>query len=112
MWRTDWHRLPCGCEYTHGRWFPCVDHMLDRIPDEREKSMMKSVPTCPHCGAPVKDDHGPQFDPTALDLLDITAPEVEVEVQVRNDKKVIWVHVDGKTVLRICRIPKLTINQE
>lgn len=42
------------------------------------------------------------------EFVDITAPEHGVEIQVRDDQKVIWVHVDGVTVLRICQIPKLT----
>lgn len=39
-----------------------------------------------------------------VELLDITAPEEFVQVEVRSDGKVLWVHVDGITVLRICRI--------
>jgi hypothetical protein len=37
-------------------------------------------------------------------LLDITEPENGVEVEIRADGTVLWVHVDGVTVLRICRI--------
>lgn len=44
-----------------------------------------------------------------LPMLDITAPEDLVEVQFRGDEQVIWVHVDGTTVLRISRIPRLVI---
>lgn len=44
-----------------------------------------------------------------IETLDITAPKHAVEVQVRKDKKVLWVHVDGITVLRISGIPKLVI---
>lgn len=40
---------------------------------------------------------------------DITAPKAGVEVEVREDRNVIWIHVDGITVLRICRIPQLII---
>lgn len=43
-------------------------------------------------------------------VTDITAPEHGVEIQIRNDGKVIWVHVDGVTVLRICQIPELRIS--
>lgn len=46
-----------------------------------------------------------------LDLLDITKPE-HVEIQIRNDGKVIWIHIDGITRLRICQIPLLVINDE
>lgn len=42
-------------------------------------------------------------------MIDITAPEKEVAIQVSNDGKAIWIHVDGITVMRICRIPKLEI---
>jgi hypothetical protein len=41
--------------------------------------------------------------------LDITAPAEIVEVQIREDKKVIWVNVDGVCCLRICQIPKLKV---
>jgi hypothetical protein len=37
-------------------------------------------------------------------LLDITAPEHPVEVEIRADGSVMWVHVDGITVLRICQM--------
>jgi hypothetical protein len=37
--------------------------------------------------------------------LDITAPEM-VQVQLRDDGKVLWVNVDGVCRLRISRIPK------
>jgi hypothetical protein len=42
-------------------------------------------------------------------FYDITAPELGVEIQISPDKKVLWVHVDGQTVLRICRIPLLKV---
>lgn len=47
-----------------------------------------------------------------LELVDITAPDHGVIIHVRNDGKVIWVHVDGVTVLRICQIPKLELRDE
>ena len=37
-------------------------------------------------------------------FLDITAPMGPVEIEVKDDGSVIWVHTDGRTVLRICRI--------
>ena len=40
---------------------------------------------------------------------DITAPKYCVEVQIRCDSKVIWIHVDGQTVLRISQIPRLIL---
>ncbi len=42
-------------------------------------------------------------------FLDITAPTA-VEVTVRADGKVLWVWVDGKTVLRCCRIGDLVVD--
>lgn len=42
-------------------------------------------------------------------MQDITAPEHGVQIQIRDDSTVLWIHVDGITVLRICRIPKLEI---
>lgn len=43
-------------------------------------------------------------------FVDITAPDHGVEIQVREDRKVIWVSVDGVTVLRICQIPALSLD--
>lgn len=43
--------------------------------------------------------------------IDITGPKhgIQIEVQTRsqfnNNNRVLYVHVDGVTVLRICRIP-------
>jgi len=37
-------------------------------------------------------------------FLDVTAPMGPVEIEVKDDGAVIWVHTDGRTVLRICRI--------
>lgn len=39
---------------------------------------------------------------------DITAPE-DLEIEVRADGKVVWISVDGVTVLRACRIKTLRI---
>lgn len=36
--------------------------------------------------------------------LDIAEPQTDVEVEIRADGKVLWVNVEGKCVLRICRI--------
>lgn len=43
-----------------------------------------------------------------LKMLDITKPE-HVELRIRSDGKVLWVTVDGQTVLRICQIPTLVL---
>lgn len=42
-------------------------------------------------------------------LKDITAPKLGVQVEIRADGKVLWVHVDGITELRICQIEGLEI---
>lgn len=45
-----------------------------------------------------------------LQLLDITGAE-HVEILIREDKKVIWVNVNGVCRLRVCRIETLEIKQ-
>ena len=45
------------------------------------------------------------------EMIDITAPEV-AEIQIRWDGAVIWVNVDGRCVLRCCRIGKLVVNDD
>lgn len=45
-------------------------------------------------------------------LRDITAPAHGVQIQIKRDSKVIWVHVDGVSVLRICQIPSLELVDE
>jgi hypothetical protein len=47
-----------------------------------------------------------------LRQMDITAPEGEVQVQISADGKVLWVHVEGVTVLRVCRCEKITIENQ
>jgi len=42
-------------------------------------------------------------------LKDITAPKLGVQVEIRADGKVLWVHVDGITELRICQVEGLEI---
>lgn len=37
--------------------------------------------------------------------LDITAPEFAVQVEIDERRHILYVHVDGYTALRICRIP-------
>lgn len=46
------------------------------------------------------------------EMLDITAPELPVEIQIRYDGTVLWVHVDGATVLRICKIKSLIMQDD
>jgi hypothetical protein len=42
--------------------------------------------------------------------LDITAPNHSVQIEIREDGQVIWVNIDGVCALRVCRIPKLELN--
>lgn len=41
-----------------------------------------------------------------LTLLDLTAPEGGIEIEVRGDGKVLWVNVDGVCRLRISQGPQ------
>lgn len=41
-------------------------------------------------------------DPT--DMLDLSGPKHNIQVELRDDGKVMWVSVDGETVLRISNI--------
>lgn len=43
-------------------------------------------------------------------FLDIRGAKLGVQVDIRDDGKVLWVTVDGQTVLRICQIPLLEVN--
>jgi len=49
-----------------------------------------------------------------IDSVDVTAPDYGVEVQIRADGGVIWIHVDGRTICRICQVRpgQITINDE
>lgn len=42
------------------------------------------------------------------EMMDITAPK-GVQVQIREDGKVLWVNVDGMCVLRCCQIEVLDV---
>ena len=46
-----------------------------------------------------------------IQLLDIKGAE-HVEVLIKEDRKTIWVNVDGLCRLRICRIGELVVNDE
>jgi hypothetical protein len=46
-----------------------------------------------------------------LKQMDVTAPR-HVEIAVREDRKTIWINVDGICVLRCCRIDHLTIDDK
>ena len=35
-----------------------------------------------------------------------------VEIQIRRDRKVVWVNVDGVCRLRVCRAQSVTFNEE
>lgn len=42
--------------------------------------------------------------------LNITAPDVGVDLTWSDDERTVWVSVDGMTVLRIHQIPALSFN--
>lgn len=42
-------------------------------------------------------------------MLDITEPTVPVEIQIRNDGRVLWINMGGRCVVRICRIGELVV---
>ena len=44
------------------------------------------------------------------ETLDITKPEHGVQVELRNDQKVLWINIDGRCVVRICQIPLIEFN--
>jgi len=46
---------------------------------------------------------------TVRGFVDITTPEYGVEILIRQDGKVLWVSVDGNTVLRVNRVPHIDI---
>jgi len=41
-------------------------------------------------------------------MLDVTAPEY-VEIEIRDDGSVLWIHIDGIAMFRACRIANLEI---
>lgn len=41
--------------------------------------------------------------------LDITKPDIGVDITIKEDGKIIWVNVDGICILRICQIPNLIV---
>jgi hypothetical protein len=47
---------------------------------------------------------------TSLPMVDITAPDAGASVECNTDGTVLWVNVDGQCVLRVCKIPYLTID--
>jgi hypothetical protein len=65
----------------------------------------------------VREQRDPMKDPRIMMLddeiigpqLDITAPLHAVQIQIKHNSSVVWVNVDGVLRLRICRIPKLEI---
>jgi hypothetical protein len=44
-----------------------------------------------------------------VQMLDITAPEF-VQVEWDSERKVLYVHVDGVSVLRCCRVKEIEIS--
>lgn len=42
-------------------------------------------------------------------MVDINGAKFGVQVEINDDGKVLWVSVDGQTVLRICNIPCIEV---
>lgn len=51
------------------------------------------------------------FKIEAVQMLDVTAPKLGVQVEYDKSRKVLYVHIDGITALRICRIPWIRIQK-
>ena len=41
-------------------------------------------------------------------MQDVAAPE-GLEIEIRADGSVVWIHIDGVTALRVCRVKNLII---
>jgi len=54
----------------------------------------------------------PTVQELTKNFMDVTAPDTfEIEVQKRYDgTKVVYIHVDGCTVFRACRVKEIMIN--
>lgn len=50
-------------------------------------------------------------DDIRVPQLDISDPKTSVEVEIRADRRVLWVHIEGCTVLRVCGITNLILNE-
>jgi hypothetical protein len=46
-----------------------------------------------------------------LDMRDISAPKHPVQIEIDYRRGVVYVHVDGRTVLRICRVQEVELLQ-
>ena len=45
-------------------------------------------------------------------MLDVNATDGDMQIQIRHDGQVIWVHLDGRTVFRCCQIRHLDISDD
>lgn len=86
-------------QYDCPEHFPCTAGVREwRDPDEEETPITPILPK--------------SFRDEGVFPIDITAPEHGVLIVVRGDGKTIWVNVDGKCALRICRIPYLDVEDQ
>lgn len=46
-----------------------------------------------------------------MPMLDLTAP-ARVEIDIRADRKVVWINIDGVCRLRACRIGELIVTDQ
>lgn len=80
---------------------------LDGTPDERFPKKMDEMdfPITAEKLDEIDEQYIAHKNKTFPAQLDITAPDHGVQVEYDRNRKVLYVHVDGYTALRICRIP-------
>ena len=50
-----------------------------------------------------------------LTAMDISFPDDQnhvLEVQIKHDKSVVWININGQCVFRACRIPNLNVKDD
>jgi len=58
------------------------------------------------------EQHNVVGKPTHYAQVDVTEPEGKVEVEIDTKRRVLYVHMEGYSVLRICRIEELRLIQD
>lgn len=51
----------------------------------------------------------PSMEALVKRALDVSGPDVGVEVEIREDGTVVWVSVDGVTLLRVGQCPRIDV---
>jgi len=55
--------------------------------------------------------NNPNFDEVIENQMDISNVDC-IEITVRNDRKVVWINLNGVCVVRICNIKQLIVDKE